>query len=206
METWNRRGVLVAAGGVALGGAIRPARAQMRTVIDTLAADGRFTQFITMVQQAGLTERLRGPGPMTVFAPTDQAFTLAPAARLAEITQESSTGSGGGQSGGGGVVPSTGQDPVRLRGFVQYYIVPGRALTLASLTGGQQQLSTENGQPLLVSAAPGQPVTVANPAPGAGTGGVGAAGLVVTPAAPVVQADVPATNGIIHVLGGVLFP
>ncbi|MCR6661956.1 MAG: fasciclin domain-containing protein [Luteimonas sp.] len=51
-------------------------------VLDTAAANGTFKTFGTAVEKAGLGDTLRGPGPFTVFAPTDAAFEQLPAGRL----------------------------------------------------------------------------------------------------------------------------
>ena len=47
-------------------------------VWDAAVADGRFTTLVAAVQEAGLVEVLKGVGPFTVFAPTDDAFGLLP--------------------------------------------------------------------------------------------------------------------------------
>jgi uncharacterized surface protein with fasciclin (FAS1) repeats len=43
-------------------------------VIDVAAATGQFTRFLAAVEAAGYEETLRGEGPFTIFAPTDEAF------------------------------------------------------------------------------------------------------------------------------------
>ncbi len=48
------------------------------TIIDVAVADGRFTTLLAAVDVAGLTETLAGEGPLTVFAPTDEAFAALP--------------------------------------------------------------------------------------------------------------------------------
>ncbi len=48
-------------------------------VVETAVADGSFTTLVTALQAAGLDDDLAGPGPFTVFAPTDDAFALLPA-------------------------------------------------------------------------------------------------------------------------------
>ena len=50
--------------------------------LDTAAAKGPFGIFAKAVEQAGLSETLRGVGPFTVFAPTDAAFAKLPAGKL----------------------------------------------------------------------------------------------------------------------------
>jgi len=55
------------------------------TVLDTAAALGTFKTFAAAVEKAGLGDKLRGPGPFTVFAPTDAAFALLPSGRLESL-------------------------------------------------------------------------------------------------------------------------
>lgn len=47
----------------------------MNDIIDRLSADGSFRTLLLLLERAGLTERLRGASPITLFAPDDQAFT-----------------------------------------------------------------------------------------------------------------------------------
>ena len=47
-------------------------------IVETAVADGRFTTLVAAVQAAGLVEALQGEGPLTVFAPTDDAFAALP--------------------------------------------------------------------------------------------------------------------------------
>ncbi|HET9911413.1 MAG TPA: fasciclin domain-containing protein [Anaerolineales bacterium] len=51
-------------------------------IVDTAISDGRFTTLVAAVQAAGLVETLKGEGPYTVFAPTDDAFAALPAGTL----------------------------------------------------------------------------------------------------------------------------
>ncbi len=53
---------------------------EKKTIVDIAAADSRFTSLVAAVKKAGLVEALSGAGPLTVFAPTDQAFSAALAA------------------------------------------------------------------------------------------------------------------------------
>ena len=172
------------------------AAAQTGGVFDTLAADGRFIRFLDLIARAGLADPLRGDGSFTVFAPTDQVFGGASGhgSRLEDLLNQSTgdRGPGSGDGGASGASP----DPIRLTALVGYFIVPGQALMLAQLTAlGNLHLQTMNGTPIAVRAPPGETPTVS-----------GAGGLNIIRPFQVVQADIPATNGIIHALGGVLFP
>ena len=55
------------------------------TIIDVAVADGRFTTLYAAVKAADLAETLSGPGPFTVFAPTDTAFGKLPAGMVADL-------------------------------------------------------------------------------------------------------------------------
>lgn len=50
----------------------------MHDIVDTAVAAGSFTTLVAAVQAAGLVETLKGAGPFTVFAPTDEAFKALP--------------------------------------------------------------------------------------------------------------------------------
>ncbi|WP_445246902.1 fasciclin domain-containing protein [Microcoleus sp. OTE_8_concoct_300] len=51
----------------------------MADIVDTAVSAGSFTSLVAAVQAAGLVDTLKGPGPFTVFAPTDDAFAKLPA-------------------------------------------------------------------------------------------------------------------------------
>jgi transforming growth factor-beta-induced protein len=57
-------------------------------IVDTAIADGRFTTLVAAVQAAGLVDTLKGAGPYTVFAPTDDAFAKLPAGALDGLLQD----------------------------------------------------------------------------------------------------------------------
>lgn len=76
-------GAGVAAGAVALALPAATASAQApRDIVDTAVAAGNFTTLARALQAAGLVDTLKGPGPFTVFAPTDAAFARVPPATL----------------------------------------------------------------------------------------------------------------------------
>jgi len=56
-----------------------------RNLVDTAAANQSFSTFSKALRQAGLADTLRGAGPFTVFAPTDEAFAKLPAGKLDEL-------------------------------------------------------------------------------------------------------------------------
>jgi uncharacterized surface protein with fasciclin (FAS1) repeats len=59
-----------------------PPKQATSDIVDTAVADGRFTTLATALTEAGLIDTLKGSGPFTVFAPTDEAFAALPAGAL----------------------------------------------------------------------------------------------------------------------------
>jgi uncharacterized surface protein with fasciclin (FAS1) repeats len=66
---------------------IGSATAEKATVVEALVADERFSTLVAAVQAADLAETLSGPGPFTVFAPTNEAFAKIPQETLASLLQ-----------------------------------------------------------------------------------------------------------------------
>ncbi len=64
-----------------LASAVAPVHAQSKDIVDTAVA-GHFNTLVAAVKAAGLVETLKGPGPFTVFAPTDEAFAKLPPGTL----------------------------------------------------------------------------------------------------------------------------
>ena len=51
-------------------------------IVDTAVSSGMFNKLVEAIKAAGLVDTLKGPGPFTVFAPTDEAFSKVPKADL----------------------------------------------------------------------------------------------------------------------------
>jgi len=77
-------------------------------IVDTAVAAGSFTTLVTAVKAAGLVDTLKGPGPFTVFAPTDAAF-----AKLPPGTVE-------------GLLKPEGLD--KLKSILTYHVVAGKVM------------------------------------------------------------------------------
>jgi uncharacterized surface protein with fasciclin (FAS1) repeats len=58
-----------------------------KDILTTAASKGEFNTFCEAVQNAGLSDMLTGPGPFTVFAPTDAAFQMLPPEKLAALME-----------------------------------------------------------------------------------------------------------------------
>lgn len=95
------------------------------SVLDTAAANGSFGIFGRAVEKAGLKETLAGPGPFTVFAPTDAAFDSLPAGKLDELFKP--------------------ENKEQLSAIINYHVVNGRRS--AADVGKWDAARTVNGQP-----------------------------------------------------------
>ncbi len=81
-------------------------KASLPDVVDTAVAAGNFKTLATALQAAGLVETLKGPGPFTVFAPTDEAFAKLPAGTLETLLK----------------------DKQRLTSILTYHVVAGQVM------------------------------------------------------------------------------
>jgi len=109
-----------------------------KDIVDTAVAAGNFTTLAAALQAAGLVETLKGPGPFTVFAPTDQAFAKLPA----------------------GTVEALLKDKAKLTAILTYHVVPGRVMAAEVVT--LTQAKTVEGQSLKISTKGGVKVDAAN--------------------------------------------
>lgn len=123
-----RTTLLALTASTALAGA---AYAQSMDIVDTAVANGNFTTLVAAVQAAGLVDTLKGPGPFTVFAPTDAAFAALPA----------------------GTVEGLLADIPALTGVLTYHVLPGavassalsEGLTAATVNGANVTFTLANG-------------------------------------------------------------
>ena len=85
-----------------------PAAAQTRDIVDTAVAAGSFKTLAAALKAAGLIETLKGPGPFTVFAPTDAAFAKLPAGTVENLLKP--------------------ENKDQLVAILTYHVVPGRVM------------------------------------------------------------------------------
>ena len=117
--------------GVMVGGANMVAS---KNIVENASGSADHTTLVAAVKAAGLVETLSGPGPFTVFAPTNEAFAKLPAGAVDNLLK-----------------PEMKKD---LTGVLTYHVVPG-ALKAADLKDGQK-LKTVQGQELTVSVKGGK--------------------------------------------------
>jgi uncharacterized surface protein with fasciclin (FAS1) repeats len=79
---------------------------QAKDIVDTAVAAGSFKTLATALTAAGLIDTLKGPGPFTVFAPTDAAFAKVPKAQLDALLA----------------------DKAKLTAVLTYHVVPGKVM------------------------------------------------------------------------------
>ena len=112
-------------------------------IVDTAIAAGDFTTLVAAVQAAGLEDTLRGEGPFTVFAPTDDAFAALPDGTI-ETLLEDPTGD--------------------LTDILTYHVVPGEvpADDVVGLDG--EAVTTVNGAAITIGVADDGSVTLTDAA------------------------------------------
>jgi uncharacterized surface protein with fasciclin (FAS1) repeats len=107
---------------------------ESRDIVDIAAEDGRFETLVAAVQAAGLENALRGEGPLTVFAPTDEAFNALP-----EGTVEALLG-----------------DIPQLTDILLYHVTEGRVMASDILALAGDPLATLSGEDAMVAVSDGQ--------------------------------------------------
>ena len=108
--------------------------ARAADIVDTAASAGSFKTLVAAVQAAGLADTLKGPGPFTVFAPTDAAF-----AKLPEGTVES-------------LLKPENHD--KLVAILTYHVVPGKVMS-ADIAGKTMEVKSVEGSMIDVDARNG---------------------------------------------------
>jgi uncharacterized surface protein with fasciclin (FAS1) repeats len=78
---------VVSLAGLAVVGTLAAGTARAADIVDTAVAAGQFKTLAAALEAAGLVETLKGPGPFTVFAPTDAAFAKLPAGTVESLLE-----------------------------------------------------------------------------------------------------------------------
>lgn len=112
----------------------------MNDIVDTAAAAGAFKTLVAAVQAAGLVDTLKGTGPFTVFAPTDDAFAKLPASAVADLLKP--------------------ENKAKLQAVLTYHVVAGKVLAADVLK--LKSAKSVQGQDLAIDTTAGAKVNGAN--------------------------------------------
>ncbi len=113
-------------------------RENSKDIVAVAAGNGRFNTLVAAVKAAGLAETLQGPGPFTVFAPTDEAFAKLPKGTVEDLLKP--------------------ENKEKLVAILTYHVVAGKVMAADVKT---MKARTVNGQSLDVKVTDGT-VTVDN--------------------------------------------
>ena len=109
-------------------------------IVDTAVANGSFKTLAAALGAAGLVDTLKGPGPFTVFAPTDDAFAKLPAGTVENLLKP--------------------ENKAKLASILTYHVVAGKVLAAdvvklneATTVQGQTVAITVNGDKVMVNNA-----------------------------------------------------
>lgn len=102
-------------------------------IVDTAIASGQFNTLAKALQAAGLVDTLKGKGPFTVFAPTDEAFAKLPAGTVEDLLKP--------------------ENKEKLVSILTYHVVPGAVSS--KKVAGMTSAKTVNGKSLKISAEGG---------------------------------------------------
>jgi len=110
------------------------ARAETKDIVDTAVAAGSFKTLAAALKAADLVETLKGKGPFTVFAPTDEAFAKLPAGTVEDLLKP--------------------ENKAKLVAVLTYHVVPGNVT--AAQAAGIPAAKTVNGAQLTIKATGGK--------------------------------------------------
>jgi len=108
--------------------------AKAADIVDTAADAGSFNTLVAAVKAAGLVETLKGEGPFTVFAPTDDAFAALPEGTLDDLLKP--------------------ENKDQLVDILTYHVVPGRVMS-SDISGKQLGVETVQGSTVDINAMSG---------------------------------------------------
>ena len=106
----------------------------LHDIVDTAVAAGSFTTLVAAVTAAGLGETLKGKGPFTVFAPTDEAFKKLPAGTVEDLLKP--------------------ENKDKLVSILTYHVVPGKVMS-KDIAGKTMHVKTVQGADVAVDATNG---------------------------------------------------
>lgn len=117
------------------------AQAYAADIVDTAIAAGSFKTLVAAVQAAGLVDTLKGKGPFTVFAPTDEAFAKLPAGTVEGLLKP--------------------ENKAKLIAILTYHVLPGKVMS-ADIAGKDMMVKSVQGSDIHIVAKKGVMVNDAN--------------------------------------------
>ena len=124
-----------AAGAVAIALSLSAANAAERAdIVQTAVSNGSFNTLVTAVKAAGLVDTLKGPGPFTVFAPTDDAFAKLPSGTLQNLLKP--------------------ENKKQLVAILTYHVVPGKVMS-KDIAGKRTEAKSVEGEAVSIDATNG---------------------------------------------------
>jgi uncharacterized surface protein with fasciclin (FAS1) repeats len=103
-------------------------------IVDTAASADQFSTLVAAVKAAGLVETLKGDGPFTVFAPTNEAFAALPAGTVENLLKP--------------------ENKAQLVAVLTYHVIPGKVMS-SDIAGKTAQVKTVQGSALSIDATSG---------------------------------------------------
>lgn len=110
------------------------ASAMSKDIVDTAAGAGQFKTLVAAVEAAALVDTLKGDGPFTVFAPTDEAFAKLPDGTVDDLLKP--------------------ENKDKLIAILTYHVVPGKIMS-GDISGKSTEVKTVQGDMLSVDATNG---------------------------------------------------
>jgi uncharacterized surface protein with fasciclin (FAS1) repeats len=114
--------------------AFSAAAAKAADIVDTAVSAGQFETLVAAVKAAGLVDTLKGDGPYTVFAPTDEAFAKLPAGTLENLLKP--------------------ENKDQLVAILTYHVVAGKVMS-GDIAGKTTEAMTVQGSELTIDAMKG---------------------------------------------------
>ena len=114
--------------------AVASVSAKAQDIVDTAIAAGQFGTLVAAVQAAELVDVLKGDGPFTVFAPSDEAFAALPAGTVENLLKP--------------------ENKDQLVAILTYHVVPGKIMS-ADIAGKTAEVTTVQGSDISVNAMNG---------------------------------------------------
>jgi uncharacterized surface protein with fasciclin (FAS1) repeats len=127
-------GAMVISLGLALAAPVKAEMAAEKDIVDTAVSAGSFTTLVAAVKAAGLVDTLKGKGPFTVFAPTDEAFAKLPVGTVENLLKP--------------------ENRSQLQAILTYHVVAGQVT--ASDVVNLKTAKTANGSSLKINVADGK--------------------------------------------------